>query len=121
MVDLPEPCSKGAIVTNSLRLQGKNLSSPVTPVSGACDSPAPMASLRSSEHLARVRECGGIGRRAGFRYQWVTPCEFESRHSHKHLDDRDHPRETRNRVRVSRSPQPSSQDAEGGPPLRRTS
>jgi hypothetical protein len=31
------------------------------------------------------RECGGIGRRAGFRYQWVKPCRFESGHSHEDL------------------------------------
>src|SRR6266566_2884899 len=28
------------------------------------------------------RECGGIGRRAGLRCQWVTPWGFESPHSH---------------------------------------
>ncbi len=28
---------------------------------------------------------GGIGRRAGFRYQWVTPWRFESSPGHHHL------------------------------------
>ena len=28
------------------------------------------------------RECGGTGRRAGFRFQWGNPWEFESLHSH---------------------------------------
>ena len=27
-------------------------------------------------------ECGGIGIRAGFRFQWGNPWEFESPHSH---------------------------------------
>ncbi len=27
-------------------------------------------------------ECGGTGRRAGFRFQWGNPWEFESLHSH---------------------------------------
>ena len=30
-----------------------------------------------------VSECGGIGRRAGLRSQYLTVCEFESRHSHQ--------------------------------------
>ena len=28
------------------------------------------------------RECGGTGRRAGFRIQWDIPCGFESHLSH---------------------------------------
>jgi hypothetical protein len=35
--------------------------------------------------LAANRDCGGIGRRAGFRFQWVTPWGFESPQSHAHL------------------------------------
>ena len=30
-----------------------------------------------------LSEGGGIGRHAGFRIQWVTPCGFESRLSHQ--------------------------------------
>ena len=28
------------------------------------------------------RACGGIGRHAGFRFQWFTPYGFESRQAH---------------------------------------
>ena len=33
-------------------------------------------------------ECGGIGRRAGFRYQYLTVWEFESPHSHHLLSQK---------------------------------
>ena len=32
------------------------------------------------------RESGGTGRRAGFRYQWGNPWEFESPLSHQYHD-----------------------------------
>src|SRR6185503_21355067 len=51
-----------------------------------------------------VRECGGIGRRAGFRYQWVTPCRFESGHSHEHLAGPEIAVETAPRGAVSTRP-----------------
>ena len=40
-----------------------------------------------------MSECGEIGRRAGFRFQWGNPWEFESPHSH-HINDVDIPRVT---------------------------
>ena len=39
---------------------------------------------RHSGSMFRIRFCppGGIGRRAGFRYQWLRLCEFKSRGGH---------------------------------------
>ena len=35
------------------------------------------------ETLNSICGCGGIGRRAGFRFQWSNSCGFKSRHPHQ--------------------------------------
>ena len=39
--------------------------------------------FRSFSRMGGAGECGGTGRRAGFRFQWGNPWEFESLHSHQ--------------------------------------
>ncbi len=74
MVDRSRSTSKGSPATTPWRHRGNSV---------RIHRPAPPCG--SAEAVAfdcLARDCGGIGRRAGFRFQWVTPWGFESPQSH---------------------------------------
>ena len=55
---------------------------PATPSPSADDAPRQAEPAGRSRTHRGARARGGIGRRAGFRFQWGDPSEFESRRAH---------------------------------------